>query len=136
MSGETGHRPSSLLEVAAWTARWDTFGLHLKDFLHVFEKARREGRPLRDLLVAPPRNLAAEFAGGEVCDAFLAATADYLSRKNGIPPPAWALCENLVLDQPWFSETYPAVRMRLLRDTPSAFKDKNLFVFESALQVA
>jgi len=38
--------------------------------------------------------------------------------------------------EPWFSEPFPQVRMRLLRDTPSAFKDKNVFVFESALQVA
>jgi hypothetical protein len=28
------------------------------------------------------------------------------------------------------------VRMRLLRDTPSAFKDKSIFVFEAALDAA
>jgi hypothetical protein len=75
------------------------------------------------------------FPEGKICDAFLAATADYLSRVNGVPTPAWALNEDLVLDQPWFTEEFPQLRLRLLRDTPSAFKDKNPFVFESALSV-
>src|SRR5215831_11130452 len=70
-----------------------------------------------------------------VCDAFLAATADYLSRVNGILSPECALDQDLALTEPWFSEEFSAVRLRLLRDTPSAFKDKNLFVFESALGV-
>ena len=136
MSNGSGHRPSGLQEVAAWSDRWNSFGFHLKDFLHAFEMARRTGRPVAPMLTAPPRRLAPVFPQGEICDAFLAATADYLSRKNGIPTPAWALTDDLVLDRPWFSEAFPAVRMRLLRDTPSAFKDKNLFVFESALSVA
>ena len=46
------------------------------------------------------------------------------------------LKEDLMLEEPWFSPEFPQIRMRLLRDTPSAFKDKNLFIFESALQVA
>lgn len=41
-----------------------------------------------------------------------------------------------MLPQPWFSPDFPEIRMRLLRDTPSAFKDKNLFVFDSAMKVA
>ncbi len=83
----------------------------------------------------PPR-IANRFQEGNVCDAFLAATADYLSRVNHIPTPAWALNPDLVLEQPWFSEDFPEVRLLLLRDTPSAFKDKNIFVFDSALNVA
>ena len=67
---------------------------------------------------------------------FSAATADYLARTNHIETPTWALQEDLILDQPWFSEDFPAVRLLLLRDTPSAFKEKNVFVFDSALKVA
>ena len=62
--------------------------------------------------------------------------ADYLSRTNRIETPAWALKEDLMLEHTWFSEEFPEVRLLLLRDTPSAFKDKNLFVFDSALKVA
>ncbi len=136
MKGSPHALPSSLQEVAASADQWDDFGLQLKDFLHAFARARQEGLPLEPMLACPPRSLARKFDRGDICDAFIAATADYLSRKNGIPSPAWALRADLVLDRPWFSESFPAVRMRLLRDTPSAFKDKNLFVFESALQVA
>jgi hypothetical protein len=108
----------------------------LKDFLHEFELARKRERPLEPLLNDEPARLAGRFAEGKICDAFLAATADYLSRVNGIHTPAWALQHDLMLDEPWFSPASPQIRMRLLRDTPSALKDKNLFIFESALTVA
>lgn len=129
-------RPKSLWEVAAETQSYSDFGANLKDFLHEFEFARRKGVSLQPLLAEEPPRLGSRFQQGKICDAFLAATADHLSRVNGIRTPLWALQEDLVLEEPWFSEKFPAVRMRLLRDTPSAFKDKNLFVFESALSVA
>lgn len=129
-------RPASLRETATESATYHDFGYHLKDFLHQFEFVRRQQLPLAPLLAEEPPRLARRFAEGNICDAFLAATADYLSRVNGLPTPAWALQEDLVLERPWFSEEMPSLRLRLLRDTPSAFKDKNLFVFESALSVA
>ncbi len=129
-------RPESLQEVAAESASYRDFGYNLKDFLHQFSFVQKRGLSL-ELLIAPePVRLAGRFPEGKVCDAFLAATADYLSRKNRIPTPVWALQEDLVLEDPWFSPDFPQVRMRLLRDTPSAFKDKNIFVFESAMDVA
>ena len=129
-------RPASLQEVAQESATYTDFGAHLKDFLHTFHFARQRREPLEPLLAARPPRLRDRFAQGKICDAFLAATADYLSRVNGLPTPEWALEDDLVLEEPWFSEEFPAVRMRLLRDTPSAFKDKNIYVFESALSVA
>jgi hypothetical protein len=125
-----------LREVAAQSETYGDFGYNLKDFLHEFEFARQRRLPLAPLLAVEPPRLARRFHEGNICDAFLAATADHLSRANGIPTPQWALKEDLVLDEPWFSEQFPTLRTRLLRDTPSAFKDKNLFVFESALSVA
>ena len=123
-------------EVAAESDSYSDFGYNLKDFLHEFVLAQKRGLSLEPLLAPEPVRLAGRFPEGEICDAFLATTADYLSRENRIATPAWALKEDLVLEEPWFSPDFPEVRMRLLRDTPSAFKDKNLFVFESALQVA
>ena len=136
MSSSGIRRPRSLREVAAESQSYLDFGAHLKDFLHAFEFARQKKHSLRPMLSEQPLRLAARFAEVNVCDAFLAATADYLSRINGLPTPEWALQDDLVLKEPWFSEEFPSVRMRLLRDTPSAFKDKNLFVFDSALRVA
>ena len=62
--------------------------------------------------------------------------ADYLARTHRFPTPRWTLAPERVLEHPWFALEFPQVRLRLLRDTPWAFKDKNIFVFESALQVA
>jgi hypothetical protein len=127
-------RPKSLKEVASESTSYSEFGLNLKDFLHEFHFARRQRRPLDAMFVEIPPRLASRFPEGKICDAFLAATADHLSRVNGLPSPAWALNQELALSEPWFSEPFLTVRMRLLRDTPSAFKDKNIFVFESALE--
>jgi hypothetical protein len=126
-------RPASLREVAAESASYPDFGMNLKDFLHEYYRARRENHPLEPMFIDPAPRLAGLFPEGNICDAFLAATADHLSRVNGLHTPLWALKEDLVLKEPWFALPYLTVRMRLLRDTPSAFKDKNLFVFEDAL---
>jgi hypothetical protein len=129
-------RPASLREVAAETRSYPEFGRHLRDFLHEFAEAKERGLPLQPLFAEEPPLLAAVFAQGKICDAFLAGTADYLSRQARIPTPLWALDPDRVLEEPWFSEEMPAVRLFLLRDTPSAFKDKNIFVFDSAFNVA
>jgi len=136
MKNQPMRRPDTLREVAAESEIYGDFGYNLKDFLHEFAFVQKRGLPLEPLLAQEPPRLAGRFPEGKICDAFLGATADYLSRVNGIPTPAWALKEDLMLEEPWFSPEFPQIRMRLLRDTPSAFKDKNLFIFESALQVA
>jgi len=129
-------RPTSLQEVAVESGAYAEFGRHLKDFLHEFAFVKKRGLPLEPLLSEEPPRLAGRFDQGKICDSFLAATADYMARINGIQTPAWALEQDRVLDEPWFSEELPVVRLLLLRDTPSAFKDKNVFVFDSALKVA
>ena len=129
-------RPVTLQEVAVESQSYRQFGYNLKDFLHEFDFAKDRGTSLESLLADEPRRLAGCFDEGNICDAFLGATADYLSRINHIHTPEWALKEDLMLEMPWFSPEFPEVRLLLLRDTPSAFKDKNIFVFESALGVA
>ncbi len=92
--------------------------------------------PLGPMLASEPPRLASRFPEGKIGDAFLAGLADYLSRLHSLHTPDWALEPGRVLEEPWFSETFPEVRLLLLRDTPSAFKDRNIFVLESALKVA
>src|SRR3954469_1614624 len=125
-------RPSSASEVAQESTTYPEFGRNLKDFLHEFAFAKKDGRPLLRLVAAPAVRIAGRFTEGRICDAFLAATVDFLSRTNGFPTPQWALDPELMWGEPWFSEESLRVRAFLLRDTPSAFKDKNIFVFESA----
>ena len=129
-------RPKTLFEVAAESRAYREFGMNLKDFLHEFKEAKERGEPLAPMLRDEPPRLASLFPEGDVCDAFIAGTADYLSRVNNIEPPNWSLAADRMLEHPWFSEPYLSMRLRLLRDTPSAFKDKNIFVLESALSVA
>ena len=129
-------RPKSLGEVAAASASYEDFGHHLKDFLHEFAAARQRQASLPAMLEIEPARLADQFTEGTICDAFLAATADYLARSAGLATPVWALNPERVLSVPWFSDPLLALRGLLLRDTPSAFKDKNLFVLASALSVA
>ena len=136
MKDSPWRRPRTLSEVAEASGGFLDFGYHLKDFLHTVAGARGRRELLEPMVLAPPGPLAGKFAEGKIGDAFLAALADFLARTNGFAPPPWALAEDRVLEQPWFSEEFQQVRVRLLRDAPSAFKDKNIFVFESALQVA
>ncbi|MCI0538715.1 MAG: hypothetical protein L0Z50_26205 [Verrucomicrobiales bacterium] len=136
MKGCLIKRPLTLREVAEEAGTYREFGMHLKDFLHEFAQAKERNQPLPPMLAEEPQRLSNSFHEGSVCDSFLAATADYLSRMNRIPTPLWALGEDRVLDKPWFADDFPAVRLLLLRDTPSAFKDKNVFTFDSALKVA
>jgi hypothetical protein len=75
-----------------------------------------------------PPQLAGRFPEGAVCDAFVAATADDLCRLAEVPTPLWAVAQTRALELPWFAESYQALRVPLLRDTPSAFKDKNIFI--------
>ena len=97
--------------MAAETGSYRDFGRHLKDFLHEFALAKKRGLALASLLSGEPSRLAEQFEEGKICDAFIAATADYLSRVNGIHTPAWALKEDRVLDKPWFSEDWREVRL-------------------------
>ena len=123
-------------EVATESDTYEDFGLNFKDFLHEFAMRRNEGLPLDPMFAQEPPRLAGRFNEGNICDAFLAATADYFARTNRLALPAWALKEDLVLEEPWFALNSLPLRGLLLRDTPSAFKDKNIFIFDSALKVA
>lgn len=129
-------RPRTLLAVATDSACYQDFGHNLRDFLHAFAEARQRGDALVPMLTPAPPRLTGRFPEGAICDAFLAATADFLARRHRLPTPDWALPESLTLDHPWFSPDLPSVRAMLLRDSPSAFKDKNIFVFDSILDVA
>src|SRR2546423_42016 len=99
-------RPLTLQEVAVEKRENRDFGRHLKDFLHEFALAKKTGQPLTPMLSDEPRILAEEFSEGRICDAFIAGTADYLSRVNGINTPLWAQNEARVLEKPWFSEEW------------------------------
>jgi hypothetical protein len=80
--------------VAVEARNYREFGMHLKDFLHEFAQAKERRLPLAAMFEKEPPRLAERFEEGNICDAFLAGTADYLSRVNGLHTPGWALHES------------------------------------------
>jgi hypothetical protein len=64
-----------------------------------------------------------------VADAWLAAMAELIAQRCGLEIPAWALSPSRILRDPWFAEEKagPEARIIALRDSPSAFKKRNLY---------
>ncbi len=121
-------RPVSLAEVAERSGSLEDFGGYFRDWLH--EIRRHSSRPqLRAAVEKEPARLAARFSQGDVADAWLAAYAEHLADRIGRPVPAWAKARSRVAPAPWFATDANSTRLRLLalRDSPAAFKKRNLF---------
>lgn len=74
-----------------------------------------------------PRLLAGRFPEGVLADATLAAYADFLAGRIGIAAPSWSFEYERISPEPWFAVDGPRARLFALRDTPPAFKRRNLF---------
>lgn len=124
-------RPGSIAEVAAWSSNLDEVSTNLQDFLHEFA-----ARGTLGMLQDRPRNLAGLFEGGDVCDAYLAATAATLAIQQGHARPPWTDDGDRYLPKPWFASPGSAMRACLLLESPARFRERNLFVTANALFVA
>ena len=124
--------PKTLAEVAALTARGDSFDRCLANFLDGFYAVPREMA-----LTEEPALLAKTFgASGQVQDAYLAATAEELACANGFSVPAWTTAATRKLHRPWFASSLASLRAVLLLESPAAFRSRNLFISENALSRA
>lgn len=122
-------RPQTLSEVAALACRGDSFDFALRDFLDEFRMHPDFSRLRRE----PPR-LKGAVTDGERWDAFLAATAETLAAKQGYAPPDWIWDQERTLRHPWFALPWIGIRAILLMESPAAFRSRNLFVSENALE--
>lgn len=104
----------------------EQFGTNLRDWFHELRAVSTRKQLLRAVQTRPPR-LAARFSGGEICDAFLAAQVEWLCRRASISPPRWTRDPAYILSEPWFSIPDRAVRAHLLLDTPTEFRNRNVF---------
>ena len=121
-------RPKTLGEIAERADSLEAFGRHFRDWLH--ELRRLSSRPQIEAAVrGKPVLLARRFTQGGVADAWLAAYAEYVSERMGCSVPEWANEAGRVSPEPWFATTSGSVVARVvaLRDSPAAFKKRNLF---------
>ncbi len=127
-------RPQTLAEVAARADSLEHFGRELADWLHTV-RALSSRPALARAIADAPSPLAAKFPEGALADATLAAYADFLAERIRIAPPAWCLAPERIATEPWFASDGPRSRLFALRDTPPAFKRRNLFTTAPDLPV-
>lgn len=123
-------RPKTLHEVASRVAGGESFRFELADFLDEFRQASESAV---DALAETPPLLAGKVENGSRCDCFLAAMAETLARRNGWQTPDWAFDAERSLAEPHFDFSTREGRLFLLKDSPAAFKSRNLFVTAAVL---
>ena len=118
-------RAGTLSDVAGQSNSLREFGMNLRDWQHVIQREHVNSRQeLARRLAEEPPLLAHRFSQGDVADAYLAAYAEWIADRAGIPRPAW--CANLArcAIDPWFSTS---TRGLLLVRSPASFRQRNLF---------
>lgn len=121
-------RPDTFRQIAEQSDSLGEFGRHFRDWLHELRSWSSRAK-VASALSEEPRRLGGKFAQGVVADAWLAAYAEFISQQIGKPAPAWARQRTRVSPEPWFAtdERNPVLRVGALRDSPAAFKNRNLF---------
>jgi hypothetical protein len=121
-------RPRTLKDVADQSESLADFGRHLRDWLHELRRVSSRSQALAAIADEPPR-LAPKFAHGHVPDAWLAAYAEHLAGRVGVPAPAWTFAPDRIATDPLFDEgsDTPVLRALALAGSPPAFKRRNIF---------
>ena len=122
-------RPQSLEQVAREATGAGDFGTMVAEFLDEFYSSPSYGR-----IEEEPPLMTGRFEGAEVADVRLAAIAESMAARIGRSCPDWA--EHRRMPYPWFPSDYPPLNEVLLRESPPAFRKRNLFVSENALSRA
>jgi hypothetical protein len=122
----SGKRPRTLHEVARrHLAGEDGFDRSLREFLDSFYLMPPPDRPAS--IAACPEPI------GDVHDAYLAAVAEHLARRDGLPIPDWTEAPDRFLHRPFFAGGLDSLRAILLVESPTAFRRRMLFVSADAL---
>ena len=133
MAGEanTFQRAATLSEVARQADSLPSFGMALRDWQHVIQRDHVNSRNelVRRLAEEPPW-LADRFPQGDVADAYLAAYAEWIADRAGIPRPEWCADPARCVHDPWFSAS---TRGLLLAKSPASFRQRNLFTIPESV---
>lgn len=126
-------RVRSLAEIARQSSVLEDFGRHVRDFLHEWKRAKRDGKDLAAMLGKEPPLLATAFHQGDVCDAFLAALGEHLAEQSALAAPDWVHGGGRHLTEPWYPTEGEGLREGYRREALRPFRERNLFVPASAL---
>ncbi len=118
-------RPLTLCEIAARDRQDGSFDIAVREFLDAFYTAAPQTRDafLRD---EPPRL-------SPIKDAYLAAVAEHLALRFGLPTPEWSEAPTRFLSEPFFAGGMEGLKALLLIESPLAFRRRMIFVSHDAL---
>jgi hypothetical protein len=105
--------------------------IELANFLDAFYRG-----PSQETVREEPPLLPEVYPHGAVINAYLAATAEYLCRRFGLPIPDWVFKPCRYLERPYFALEAASFRATLLLESPLEFRSRNLFVTANALSRA
>jgi len=118
-------RAETLKQVALESESLGDFGQNLRDWQHEIQRSGVHSRKELERRIADkPPLLSKRFERGDVADAYLAAYAEWLADKAGVPRPKWCSDRRIRAHTPWFSS--PDRRTLLLR-TPASFRQRDIF---------
>ena len=115
-------RPRSLREVAIWGAQLGETDPFLREFLDTFYAAPEPAVQAAMLAEEPPAT------GQPRADAYLAAVAEHLALRYGLPVPSWSGEAGRFLHRPFFPSGLESLKATLLVESPVAFRRRLIFV--------
>lgn len=121
----------TLQEVAASVAAGEASSISLGNFL-AFLKPERVHEAIKDA----PALLTEKISHGHTTDAYLAAVAEFLALKHGVPIPAWSEDPARFLDHLHFPSRNKRLNDLLLQETPEPFRRRGIIVSANALSLA
>ena len=124
----SGERPQSLAAVAGAASDAEALSFALRNFLDAFYAS-----PSPERLTKEPLRLAALLSDDGLADSYFAALAEHLARQFGFQKPEWVMSPDRTMKQPWFSMKTHAGKMFLLTESPSSFRQRNIFISADAL---
>jgi hypothetical protein len=122
MHPSQARRPRTLSEVALWAEELGHVDAFLREFLDEFYVEKDASARGQMLAEEPP------LAANARANAYLAAVAEHLARREGLPTPSWTEKKPRFLHRPYFPSGLESLKATLLVESPVAFRRRMIFV--------
>lgn len=118
----------SLAAVAGRVLAGEDFFLAVRELLDEVAVTLHPAQITRAISAEPPPT------GDVRQDAYLAALAEHLGTKHGLPVPAWSCAPSRFLDEFWFPSEIKGFRAIAIASSPAAFRRRGVFISAGSLQ--